>query len=198
VGLAPAVHHDKLPDVAMATCCCLQSCAAERKMFCGEVAPGGARVFRCLAENLADADFGENCRGEIIRKLQRRCGLLLCGSIISIQLCLASVYAAMLPCPPLAGNLASWSCRASHVLPVNDLTHPAKYTIGCQTCCITATLKQLWVLTKAYSVGSYRKILVRGPQFLLVVFGAKCLGRRPANPHSFHVSVVVGSSQTTS
>jgi len=41
-------------------------------MFCGEVAPGGARVFRCLAENLADPDFGQNCRNEIVRKLQRR------------------------------------------------------------------------------------------------------------------------------
>lgn len=54
----------------------LKSCQRERQLFCGAVQPGGARVFRCLAENLGDGDFGNTCRTDMIRKLQRRC---VCG-----------------------------------------------------------------------------------------------------------------------
>ncbi len=50
----------------------LRTCRAERRNFCGSVAPGQARVFRCLAEKLSDPDFGEACRNEIIGKLHRR------------------------------------------------------------------------------------------------------------------------------
>lgn len=50
----------------------VQVCVQERNVFCGEVATGGARVFRCLAHNLAKADFGEACRSEIKAKLMRR------------------------------------------------------------------------------------------------------------------------------
>jgi hypothetical protein len=31
-------------------------------MFCKEVAPGSARVFRCLAEKMADSDFSDECK----------------------------------------------------------------------------------------------------------------------------------------
>lgn len=51
----------------------LKSCSAERQLFCTGVQPGSARVFRCLAENMNDADFGSTCRYQIIQKLQRRC-----------------------------------------------------------------------------------------------------------------------------
>lgn len=34
--------------------------------------PGSARVFRCLAEKMGDLDFGEPCRQEVVKKLQRR------------------------------------------------------------------------------------------------------------------------------
>ena len=40
---------------------------------CQDVTPGQARVFRCLAENMNDADFGNQCKYQIIYKLQRRC-----------------------------------------------------------------------------------------------------------------------------
>ncbi|WIA10935.1 hypothetical protein OEZ85_011100 [Tetradesmus obliquus] len=50
----------------------LKACADERQAFCAGVAPGSARVFRCLAEKLADPDFGPKCRYEVIAKLQRR------------------------------------------------------------------------------------------------------------------------------
>ncbi len=50
----------------------LKSCKAERQLFCNQVQPGQARVFRCLAENMNDADFGSNCKYQIIYKLQRR------------------------------------------------------------------------------------------------------------------------------
>jgi len=50
----------------------LKSCKDERTMFCKNVAPGQARVFRCLAEKMGDADFGPTCRNEIIVKLHRR------------------------------------------------------------------------------------------------------------------------------
>lgn len=52
----------------------MKSCVDERSMFCKGVATGQARVFRCLAEKMGDADFGDSCRGEIVQKLQRRCG----------------------------------------------------------------------------------------------------------------------------
>ncbi|GBF91163.1 2-C-methyl-D-erythritol 2,4-cyclodiphosphate synthase [Raphidocelis subcapitata] len=50
----------------------LAACDRERGLFCKGVEAGGARVFRCLADNLADPDFGNTCRQEIITKLQRR------------------------------------------------------------------------------------------------------------------------------
>lgn len=37
-----------------------------------EVAAGSARVFRCLAENMNDPDFGATCKYQIRNKLQRR------------------------------------------------------------------------------------------------------------------------------
>jgi golgi apparatus protein 1 len=50
----------------------LKTCRVERQLFCRDVRPGSARVFRCLAENMADADFGGGCKDQIIAKLQRR------------------------------------------------------------------------------------------------------------------------------
>lgn len=50
----------------------LKACNSERKMFCKEVQTGQARVFRCLAENMNDADFGNTCKYQIINKMQRR------------------------------------------------------------------------------------------------------------------------------
>jgi len=50
----------------------LRACKDERPMFCKGVVPGGARMFRCLAEKVSDADFGEVCRKEVVGKLQRR------------------------------------------------------------------------------------------------------------------------------
>ena len=49
-----------------------KACKAERQLFCREVQAGQARVFRCLAENMNDADFGNNCKYQIVNKLQRR------------------------------------------------------------------------------------------------------------------------------
>lgn len=40
----------------------MRACTDEHTMFCKDVAPGSARVFRCLAEKMGDADFGEECR----------------------------------------------------------------------------------------------------------------------------------------
>ncbi|KAI8465216.1 MAG: hypothetical protein J3K34DRAFT_379960 [Monoraphidium minutum] len=50
----------------------LKACASERGLFCRDVQAGNARVFRCLADHLADPDFGPVCRGEVISKVQRR------------------------------------------------------------------------------------------------------------------------------
>jgi Golgi apparatus protein 1 len=50
----------------------LKACRDERKLFCKDVQPGQARVFRCLAENMNDADFGTNCKSIVVNKLQRR------------------------------------------------------------------------------------------------------------------------------
>lgn len=50
----------------------LQVCVQERNIFCSKVSTGSARVFRCLAHNLAKVDFGEACRKEIKAKLMRR------------------------------------------------------------------------------------------------------------------------------
>ncbi|MEW5299471.1 MAG: hypothetical protein WDW36_002486 [Sanguina aurantia] len=50
----------------------LKACNSERRMFCKEVQTGQARVFRCLAENMNDADFGNTCKYQIINKMQRR------------------------------------------------------------------------------------------------------------------------------
>ena len=52
--------------------CSLQACKPERVLYCRGVQPGQARVFRCLAENMNDVDFGNNCKFQIIYKLQRR------------------------------------------------------------------------------------------------------------------------------
>lgn len=50
----------------------LRACAAERSLFCSAVQPGSARVFRCLAHNLASADFGRGCMNAMMTKLRRR------------------------------------------------------------------------------------------------------------------------------
>jgi Golgi apparatus protein 1 len=50
----------------------LRACAAERSLFCADVQPGSARVFRCLAHNLASADFGRGCMNAMMVKLRRR------------------------------------------------------------------------------------------------------------------------------
>eukprot|EP00775_Hariotina_reticulata_P012795 gene12795-12923_t len=50
----------------------LKACADERQAFCKNVQPGSARIFRCLAQKLADPDFGAKCRTEVISKLLRR------------------------------------------------------------------------------------------------------------------------------
>ncbi|KAG1660746.1 hypothetical protein FOA52_010620 [Chlamydomonas sp. UWO 241] len=50
----------------------LKACRSERRLFCKAVSTGSARVFRCLAENMNDADFGSTCRYQVLYKLQRR------------------------------------------------------------------------------------------------------------------------------
>ena len=50
----------------------IKACKPERQLFCKDVQAGQARVFRCLAENMNDADFGNNCKYQIMNKLQRR------------------------------------------------------------------------------------------------------------------------------
>ena len=50
----------------------VKSCKEEREIFCSTVTAGGARVFRCLADNMNDPDFGANCRKDVVAKLQRR------------------------------------------------------------------------------------------------------------------------------
>lgn len=50
----------------------LKSCSNERALYCKDVEPGSGRVFRCLAENMRDADFGQGCRDEVLTKLRRR------------------------------------------------------------------------------------------------------------------------------
>lgn len=50
----------------------MTTCAAERTLFCSDVRPGAARVFRCLAHSMANADFGSACRGAMLTKLRRR------------------------------------------------------------------------------------------------------------------------------
>lgn len=50
----------------------LHTCSAERSLFCKDVAPGSARVFRCLAHNMASGDFGSGCRSALLTKLRRR------------------------------------------------------------------------------------------------------------------------------
>lgn len=50
----------------------LRACAAERSLFCADVQPGSARVFRCLAHNMASGDFGSGCRNAMLVKLRRR------------------------------------------------------------------------------------------------------------------------------
>lgn len=50
----------------------LKACATERATFCNDVQTGQARVFRCLADNMGDPDFGDKCKTEIGIKLQRR------------------------------------------------------------------------------------------------------------------------------
>jgi Golgi apparatus protein 1 len=52
----------------------LKACRDERSLFCKDVQPGQARVFRCLAENLGNADYGDACKFQVVMKLQRRCG----------------------------------------------------------------------------------------------------------------------------
>lgn len=49
-----------------------RACAEERSVFCKDVRTGGARVFRCLVSSLGKADFGDVCKSEVMRKLQRR------------------------------------------------------------------------------------------------------------------------------
>ncbi|KAL6765630.1 hypothetical protein V8C86DRAFT_2455912 [Haematococcus lacustris] len=51
----------------------MKVCKDERSMFCQSVVPGGARMFRCLAEKMGDSDFGEQCRDQVLAKLKRRC-----------------------------------------------------------------------------------------------------------------------------
>jgi Golgi apparatus protein 1 len=50
----------------------VKTCREERELFCSTVAAGGARVFRCLADNMNDPDFGSKCRNDILTKLLRR------------------------------------------------------------------------------------------------------------------------------
>ncbi|KAG1658887.1 hypothetical protein FOA52_000675 [Chlamydomonas sp. UWO 241] len=50
----------------------LRKCRSEVRVFCKDVSPGDARLFRCLAERSGDADFGGPCRSEVQSKLHRR------------------------------------------------------------------------------------------------------------------------------
>jgi len=52
----------------------LQRCKDERALFCRAVAPGDGRVFRCMVESMASADFGAGCQAAIMQKLRRREG----------------------------------------------------------------------------------------------------------------------------
>lgn len=68
----------------------LKVCRNERIMFCKGVSAGQARVFRCMAENMNDPDFGTTCKTMIRSKLERRCVWLLatfqCSCLFVLQL----------------------------------------------------------------------------------------------------------------
>lgn len=51
---------------------CSVICCAQSPYVLLRVAPGSARMFRCLAENMASADFGQACQISVMRKLRRR------------------------------------------------------------------------------------------------------------------------------
>ncbi len=70
--LHQAQHETHFPLPRSPAVSLMRACKAERQLFCSDVQPGSARVFRCLAENMNDADFGNNCKYQIIYKLQRR------------------------------------------------------------------------------------------------------------------------------
>lgn len=68
----------------------LKACKAERQLFCAAVQPGQARVFRCLAENMNDADFGSGCKNQVMYKLRRRWVLSMksictCNCLVSVM-----------------------------------------------------------------------------------------------------------------
>jgi len=40
-------------------------CSEEKAVYCKDVKPGKARVIKCLMENMAQPNFGEDCKGEL-------------------------------------------------------------------------------------------------------------------------------------
>eukprot|EP00955_Chlamydomonas_euryale_P014467 155486-Chlamydomonas_euryale.AAC.3 len=48
--------------------CPLQLCSEEKAVFCKEVQPGRARVVKCLMENMAQPNFGEECSEELQKR----------------------------------------------------------------------------------------------------------------------------------
>lgn len=50
----------------------MKACKAEHEQFCSAVAPGQARVFRCLANHMAEPEFGSQCAAQVVQKLRRR------------------------------------------------------------------------------------------------------------------------------
>lgn len=45
-------------------------CSEERAVYCKDVKPGKARVIQCLMENMAQPNFGEECRAELQKREQ--------------------------------------------------------------------------------------------------------------------------------
>lgn len=43
-------------------------CSEERAVYCKDVKPGKARVIKCLMENMAQPNFGEECRAELAKR----------------------------------------------------------------------------------------------------------------------------------
>uniref|UniRef100_A0A7S0YM23 Golgi apparatus protein 1 n=1 Tax=Polytomella parva TaxID=51329 RepID=A0A7S0YM23_9CHLO len=43
-------------------------CSEERSIYCKGVKPGNARVVKCLVDNMAKPNFGEDCRGELKKR----------------------------------------------------------------------------------------------------------------------------------
>ena len=58
-----------LPPPLVVLFCCRPKlnklCSEEKAVYCKDVKPGKARVIKCLIENMAQPNFGEECKEEL-------------------------------------------------------------------------------------------------------------------------------------